>query len=73
MSEVNRRDSKGLYKEALAGKIKNFICIDENVPYGVPDNADLILDTEHNDVQICVSKSLEFVEANDKNETTFNR
>lgn len=71
LSEVSLRDPKGLYKEALSGKIKNFIGIDEHVPYEVPDNADLILDTEHNDVQVCVSKLLEFVETNDKNAPPF--
>lgn len=66
LPEAMRRDTKGLYKEAMSGKIKNFIGIDENVPYEAPINADLILDTEHNDAKECISKLLKFIETNDK-------
>jgi adenylylsulfate kinase-like enzyme len=38
-----QRDPKGLYQQALAGKIKNFTGISD--PYEPPVNPDLILDT----------------------------
>jgi Arc/MetJ-type ribon-helix-helix transcriptional regulator len=40
-----KRDSKGLYKKALAGEIKNFTGVDD--PYEEPENPEIILDTEH--------------------------
>ena len=41
-----RRDPKGLYKKALNNQIDNFIGISKNTPYEIPENADLIVDTE---------------------------
>ena len=38
------RDVKGLYKRARAGEIKNYTGIDS--PYEVPDNPELVIDTE---------------------------
>jgi len=38
-----KRDPKGLYKQALCGKIKNFPGIE--VPYEKPDNPDIAIDT----------------------------
>jgi len=43
LETVIARDPKGLYKRALAGKIKNFTGIDQS--YDVPKNPELILDT----------------------------
>ena len=43
LEEAERRDPKGLYKEARAGKIRGFTGID--APYEAPDNPDLRLDT----------------------------
>lgn len=40
------RDIKGLYKKAIQGKIENFIGIGKNVPYEVPENPNLVVDTE---------------------------
>jgi adenylylsulfate kinase len=45
LEECMKRDSKGLYKKALAGEIKNFTGIDD--PYEEPENPEIILDTEH--------------------------
>ncbi len=38
------RDPKNLYKKAYAGEIKNFTGIDS--PYEIPENPDIVLDTE---------------------------
>ena len=39
------RDTKGLYKKALDGKIDNLIGFSEKMPYEEPSNPDLILET----------------------------
>lgn len=41
------RDTKKLYKKALKGDIQNFIGIDPNVPYQIPENSDIIIETEN--------------------------
>jgi bifunctional enzyme CysN/CysC len=43
LEEAERRDLKGLYAKARAGKIRNFTGIDS--PYEVPEHAELVLDT----------------------------
>jgi adenylylsulfate kinase len=49
---ARKRDTKGLYKLALAGKIKNFTGI--NSPYEAPANPDLHLNTENKTVLDCL-------------------
>ncbi len=44
LDECRRRDPKGLYAKAAAGKIKNFTGIDS--PYEAPENPEVRLDTE---------------------------
>jgi len=43
------RDPKGLYKKAKAGVIKGYTGVD--APYEVPENPDLVLDTEEKTVE----------------------
>ena len=43
IEECKRRDPKGLYARAAAGKIKNFTGIDS--PYEPPDNAEIVVNT----------------------------
>ena len=43
IEECRRRDPKGLYARAMAGKIKHFTGIDS--PYEVPENAEVVLET----------------------------
>jgi adenylylsulfate kinase len=45
LDEAEKRDPKGLYKKARAGKIKNFTGIDD--PYEVPLYPEIHLQTEH--------------------------
>ena len=40
-----KRDTKGLYRKALEGKINNLIGFSEEMPYEEPSNPDLILET----------------------------
>lgn len=56
-----RRDAKGLYKIALAGEKENLIGVDPRVPYEPPDDADLILDTETESIEICVDRLIKFI------------
>ena len=54
------RDPKGFYKKARSGEIPMFTGI--NSPYEEPLNADLIISTENNSVEVCaefIYKNLE--------------
>ena len=53
------RDLKGLYKRARLGEIKNYTGI--NSPYEVPENADLIIDTEQETIEDSVSIIISFL------------
>ena len=53
------RDVKGLYKRARAGEIKNYTGIDS--PYEVPENADLIIDTDQETIEDSVSIIVSFL------------
>ena len=55
-----KRDPKGHYKKAKEGEIKNFTGV--NAPYEEPENPDLILDTETEDLKTCVNKVLDMLE-----------
>ena len=55
-----QRDTKGLYKRANKHEIDNFIGISKNTPYEEPQNPELIIDTENNDVKISVDLLVRF-------------
>jgi adenylyl-sulfate kinase len=44
VDECARRDVKGLYAKAFAGELKGFTGVDD--PYEVPEDAELVVDTE---------------------------
>ena len=54
VEKCEERDVKGLYKKARAGEIKNFTGIDS--PYEVPENPNLIVNTERESVDESVKK-----------------
>ncbi|QVM99036.1 adenylyl-sulfate kinase [Pseudomonas sp. SORT22] len=54
VATCEQRDVKGLYKKARAGQIKNFTGIDS--PYEAPQQPELLLDTESQDVDACVAQ-----------------
>ena len=56
IEECERRDRKGLYQLARAGKIKEFTGISD--PYDVPETPELRLDTEFVDVDYCAQQVL---------------
>jgi len=55
-----QRDVKGLYQRALDGLIDNFTGISD--PYEIPENPDIVVNTDQTDVQFCVQKILEKLE-----------
>lgn len=60
MDECEKRDVKGLYKEARAGHLSQFTGISS--PYEVPENPDIIVDTSINSVEQCVDFILKGLE-----------
>ena len=62
LEKCESRDVKGLYKRARAGEIKNYTGIDS--PYEVPENPELIIDTDSQGLEDSVSTILEFLELN---------
>ena len=63
LEKCESRDVKGLYKRARAGEIKNYTGIDS--PYEVPDNPDLIVDTENQSLEDSVLAILSYLELNE--------
>ena len=57
------RDIKGLYAKARKGEINNFTGISS--PYEVPENANLIVNTDELDIHECVEKVIEYCQKND--------
>lgn len=56
LQECQRRDPKGLYAQAAAGKLKKFTGLDS--PYEAPLNPELTLDTEELPLEKCVQTLL---------------
>ena len=54
LEECEKRDVKGMYAKARAGEIKGFTGIDD--PYEAPENPDLLIDAEHEELQESVDK-----------------
>ena len=54
------RDLKGFYKRARAGEIKNYTGIDS--PYEVPNNPELIIDTDKETLDESVSRIVSFLQ-----------
>lgn len=57
LEECERRDVKGLYKEARSGKIPNFTGISS--PYEAPENPAITVDTSQHSIEECVDMILE--------------
>ena len=45
VAALELRDTKGLYKEAIAGKIRNVVGVD--IPWHPPENPDLVFNTDN--------------------------
>jgi len=66
LETVMERDVKGLYKRALSGGLDNLIGVDKRVPYEPPQDADLILDTAREDIEISVGRLIGFISSKEK-------
>jgi len=62
LEECEKRDVKGLYKKARAGIIKGFTGIDQ--PYELPENPEVIINTENRTVDDCVQQIVEILQEN---------
>lgn len=60
LATCEKRDPKGLYKKARKGEIADFTGIDS--PYEPPENPELIVDTQGNDIDTCVAQVLRYIE-----------
>ncbi len=54
-----QRDVKGLYKKARSGEIRDFTGV--SAPYELPENPELVLDTERTGIDDCVTKLIDYV------------
>ena len=59
LETCEKRDPKGLYKKARAGKIPEFTGISS--PYEPPEKADLVVDTAEHGVDACVEQVVDFI------------
>jgi adenylylsulfate kinase len=57
--ECARRDVKGLYARAQAGKIRNFTGLDD--PYEPPADPELVIDTTGLGVEVAVKRVLDYL------------
>jgi adenylylsulfate kinase len=60
LEECERRDTKGLYKKARAGEVKEFTGI--SAPYEEPAQPELILDTDKESLKESAGKVLAYLE-----------
>lgn len=54
LETCENRDVKGLYKKSRAGEVKNFTGVSDG--FEAPENPDLIIETDKNNIEICLSK-----------------
>jgi len=59
LEECEKRDPKGLYKKARAGEIPEFTGI--SAPYEEPENAELVVETDKNDLNACVRIVIDYL------------
>ena len=59
LEKCEERDVKGMYAKARRGEIKGFTGIDD--PYEEPPNADLVVDTENEDLANSAGKVVDFL------------
>lgn len=59
LETCEKRDVKGMYKQARAGNLENFTGV--NAPYDIPEKPNLIVDTENNSIDDCVDSILNYL------------
>ena len=60
LEECEKRDVKGLYQRARAGKISDFTGISS--PYEKPERAEIVIDTSKYDISECTDKIMQMLE-----------
>jgi adenylyl-sulfate kinase len=60
LEELTRRDVKGLYEKAIKGEIKNFTGVSD--PYEAPENPDVTVDSEKEELADSVAKVMKKLE-----------
>jgi len=60
LSVCEERDVKGMYKKARLNEISNFTGVNDD--YDIPDNPDLIINTENNSLNECVDQITEYLD-----------
>jgi len=60
LSICEERDVKGMYKKARLNEISNFTGVNDD--YDIPDNPDLIINTENNSLNECVDQITEYLD-----------
>ena len=60
LSVCEKRDVKGMYKKARLNEISNFTGVNDG--YDIPDNPDLIINTENNSLNECVDQIAEYLD-----------
>ena len=60
LSVCEKRDVKGMYKKARLNEISNFTGVNDG--YNIPDNPDLIINTENNSLNECVDQITEYLD-----------
>jgi len=60
LDTLKSRDPKGLYEKALRGEIENFTGVSD--PYEPPENAEVVVDTANEDVDVCVQRIIATLE-----------
>lgn len=63
LDKVIDRDTKGLYRKALKGEIKNFIGIDRNIAYEPPEQCELVLSTENEQIVVTVQRLIDYIKS----------
>ena len=61
LDEVVRRDPKGLYRQSREGRLAGLVGVAPEVPFEPPDNAELVLDTEKDDVESCAGRLADYL------------
>ena len=61
VEKCEERDVKGMYAKARKGEIKGFTGIDD--PYEVPENPDVLVDTEHEELTESASKIKDYLKS----------
>lgn len=62
LEECERRDVKGLYAKARKGEIPQFTGISS--PFDIPDDVDLVLNTENESLELTIERLFQFLDEN---------